>query len=194
MRNAHESWKASIERELLRPSIHRVEAEQIGEQLLNGNRCVFAVGAGGSGKSAVLHEMVEEAESRGWTVLALRLDRQEPFSSTVELGLRFGLETSPTSSLARVAGDQPSLLVIDQLDAVSKASGRIPQTFEAVADLVREATAFPNMRVLLACRKFDLDNDDRIRTLTKEHQAKQVPVAELSDAQVLGAVQALEDV
>lgn len=190
-RNIHESWKASIERELLRPSIHRAEAEQIGKRLLDGNRCVLAVGVGGSGKSAVLHEVVEQVESGGWTVLALRLDRQEPFSSTVELGLRFGLEASPTSSLARVAGDQPSLLVIDQIDAVSKASGRMPQTFDAVADLVREATAFPNMRVLLACRKFDLENDDRIRTLTKDHQAEPVPVTELSDEQVLAAVAAL---
>ncbi|ABP54450.1 ATP-binding protein [Salinispora tropica] len=190
-RNVHDSWKASIERELFRPSIHRVEAEQISERLLYDSRCAFAVGVGGSGKSAVLHEVVEQAESRDWAVLALRLDRQEPFSSTVELGQRFGLEASPTSSLARVARDQPSLLVIDQLDAVSKASGRMPQTFDAVADLVREATAFPNMRVLLACRKFDLENDDRIRTLTKEHQAKQVLVAELSDEQVLDAVWAL---
>jgi hypothetical protein len=94
-------------------------------------------------------------------------------------------------ALSAVAQERPSLLVIDQLDAVSKASGRMPLTFDVVADLVREASAFPNMRVLLACRKFDVDNDDRIRTLIQSHQANHSEVRGLSEDQVLTAVEAM---
>jgi hypothetical protein len=185
------SWKSSIERELLSPPIYRSDADQIANRLVGDERCVFAVGAGGAGKSAVLLGVVERAESEGWAVLAFRLDREEPFSSTAELGQRFGLGISPVSALAAVAQERPSLLVIDQLDAVSKASGRMPLTFDVVADLVREASAFPNMRVLLACRKFDVDNDDRIRTLIQSHQANHSEVRGLSEDQVLAAVEAM---
>lgn len=188
VRHVSRSWNASIERRLLQPSIDRREAHEITRRLGAGDRCVFAIGAGGVGKSAVLHDVVERAESDGWSVLAFRLDREEPFSSTAELGQRHGLGVSPVSALAGVANERPSLLVIDQLDAVSKASGRLPSTFDAVADLLDEATAFPNMRILLACRKFDLDNDHRIRRLHEQERATQVELLELSDEQVAAAV------
>lgn len=187
----HGSWKASVERELLNPPIGRIEVDQVAERLFGADRCVLAVGASGVGKSAVLHGVVKRAESQGWAVLAFRLDREAPFSSTTELGERFRLEMSPVSALARMAQGRPSLLVVDQLDAVSKASGRMPQSFDAVADLVREAAAFSDMRVLLACRKFDVDNDDRIRTLNHDHEVMQVEVAELSDEQVATTVQSM---
>lgn len=191
VRDAGVTWRASVKRELVQPVILRPEAGEISMKLSSDGQFVFVAGAGGSGKSTVLFESVNNLESLGWVVLPLRLDRQDPFYTTHELGARLGLGRSPVAALASVAGDRPSLLVLDQLDAVSKASGRMPQTFDAVADMVREATAFPAMRVLLACRKFDVDNDDRIRTLIKDHGAKQVSVAGLSDEQVTAAVQAL---
>lgn len=191
IRDLNLSWKASIERELLSPPIRRPEVDQIAEALLGDDRCLFAIGSGGVGKSAVLHGAVTQMESAGSIVLTLRLDRQEPFSSTHELGQRFGFATSPVSMLARVSAEQPCLLVIDQLDAVSKASGRMPQSFDAVADLVREAAAFPYMRVLLACRKFDLDNDDSIRSLVQDRQAKQCEIVGLSLEQVAAAIESM---
>ena len=123
-------------------------------------------------------------------MLPLRLDRIEPFSSTHELGVeRLGLPASPPASLAMLAGDRDCLLVIDQLDSVSRASGRMPETFDAVADLFREAAAYPNMRVLAACRKFDLDNDRRLRRLVGHPEAlADFSVAPLSDEEVGDAV------
>src|SRR5690606_7360743 len=126
---------------------------------------VFVVGAAGGGKSGVLHQAVSEAREQGTPVLAFRLDRLGPFSSSTELGEMMGLDVSPVAALAAAAGDRPSILVIDQLDAVSLASGRMLGNFDVIAGLIREATAFDRMRVVLACRKFDVDNDERIRGL-----------------------------
>lgn len=191
VRAVYDSWQASIERELLDPVIPRAEADEIRSALnTTGRRLVLAAGAAGAGKSAVLHQVVSGiAEER--PVLALRLDRIEPFSSTHELGVeRLGLPASPVASLAAVAGDRECLLVVDQLDAVSRASGRMPQTFDAVAELLREANAFPAMRVLLACRKFDIDNDDRLRGLVSADDA-QFTIPPLSEPQVTDAVRAM---
>jgi len=191
VRSALSRWKDSVARELLRPVIARAETADIWTLLNGETRVLFVVGDAGNGKSAVVHQTVQEAESAGWPVLALRLDRVDPFASSVELGRRIDLGVSPVSALAAVSQDAPSLLVIDQVDAVSLASGRMPASFDAVASLLREASGFPHMRVVLACRKFDIDNDERIRAVVRSDGVSQVDVKPLSDDQVDAAVEAL---
>jgi hypothetical protein len=138
-----------------------------------------------------LYEAFRALEADARAVLGFRLDRLEPFSSTTELGSRIGLAASPVAALAAVADDQPSVLIIDQLDAVSLASGRMPRNFDAVANLIQEASAFPNMRIVLACRKFDVDNDHRIRELVNGKNCSRVEVGELSDSQMVECVNAM---
>lgn len=187
---ARESWEIGFATELLEPEIPRVEAGEIALALeAREGGAVLVAGPAGAGKSGVLHQVVSDLSER-WPVLPLRLDRIEPFSSTHELGVeRLGLPASPPASLAMLAGDRDCLLVIDQLDIVSRASGRMPETFDAVANLFREAAAYPNMRVLAACRKFDLDNDRRLRRLVGHPEAlADFSVAPLSDEEVEDAV------
>lgn len=192
VRSISTNWAESVRRELLQPVIQRSEAGTVVDHLMNDpGRPLFVIGNAGSGKSAVLHQVVGHLEAAGWPVLAIRLDRIEPFSSTTELGQRRGLDVSPVTALAAVAGERPCLLVVDQLDAVSLASGRLPTDFEAISDLLREATAFPGMRVLLACRKFDLNNDYRIRALAESEDLTPTEVGLLSDEQVDVAVRAM---
>lgn len=184
-----ETWDSSVARELLRPEIPRPETSAIRSALRASAATIFATGSAGAGKSAALRQAVAELRDE-WPLLAMRLDRIEPFSSTHELGVnRLGLTSSPVSSLAAVADGRDCLLVIDQLDAVSRASGRMPASFDAVADLLREAKAFPNMRVLVACRGFDIDNDDRLRDLISGDQPiEQISIGQLDDAQVGEAI------
>lgn len=184
-----DSWADGIDRELLRPTIARVEAGELVEKLRGDDRLVLLSGDAGDGKSAVLRQVADNLSADSVALLSFRLDRLEPFSSTTQLGRRLDLPVSPVTALSVIAGDRPSVLVIDQLDAVSLASGRMPQSFDAIADVVREASAFPSMRVLLACRKFDVKNDHRIRELTSDKRAAQVNVEKLSDSQVTAAVQ-----
>ena len=185
-------WQENVGRELLQPAIRRAEAADLTDQLRNSpRRLLFVVGEAGGGKSVVLHQAVAQIEADGWPVLALRLDHIEPFSSTIELGRRKGLDVSPVTALAAAAQDGPSMLVVDQLDAVSLASGRMPASFETVTDLLREAGAFPGMRVVLACRKFDVENDHRIRALAAAREVTQIQVGPLTTEQVDAAVLAM---
>ncbi|MCF3106580.1 hypothetical protein IPZ58_34195 [Streptomyces roseoverticillatus] len=182
-------WAASVERGLLRPSIPREEAVQLVEQVTRGTQqLTLLTGAAGGGKSAVLHQAFTEFDARAIPVLAFRLDRPAPFASTHELGQRIDLTMSPVSALGSVAGGRPCVLIVDQLDAVSIVSGRIPDTFDAVADLVGEAMAHPAMRVVLVCRAFDAQADARIRQLAASQNCARLAVGPLSDAQVDVAV------
>jgi hypothetical protein len=72
------------------------------------------------------------------------------------------------SVLAAVAQETECVLVIDQLDAVSLASDRNPELFEVLKDIIRQVDAYPRMRLLLARRRVDLDNDYQLRTLMRE--------------------------
>ncbi|MFC7380644.1 AAA family ATPase [Sphaerisporangium rhizosphaerae] len=178
-------WLDGIERHLLRPFIPRSEVDELVELLSGSDRLLLLTGTAGSGKSSVLHEM---ASKLGMPVLGFRLDRLDPFSTTSGLGELLELGTSPVSALAAVAGDQPCILIVDQVDAVSLLSGRMPKSFDPIADLVREASAFPEMRVVLACRKFDAENDHRIRALTDDLRARRIEIGELSDEAVAEAI------
>jgi hypothetical protein len=186
-------WLAAVEAELLDPHIARPESRAIVDAVEARARVVLAVGAAGAGKTGVLHEVATALPSKHWALFALRLDHSRPVRSASDLGQVLGLDDSPVSALASVAGERNCLLIIDQLDAVSLASGR-PATasFDAVAELLRQADAFPSMRVLLAVRRFDLDNDHRLRGLIAdppEHVL--LEVEPLDDEQVNAAVQAM---
>ncbi|MFJ9952554.1 hypothetical protein [Kitasatospora sp. NPDC091207] len=149
-------WAASDGRALLRPTIAREEADRLVESVTTGTkRLTLLTGAAGGGKTAVLYQAFAALDTRASPVLAFRLDRLDPFASTHELGRRIGLSVSPVSARGAVAAGRPCVLIVDQLDAVSLASGRIPDTFDAVADLVGEAAAYPAMRIVLVCRAFD---------------------------------------
>jgi hypothetical protein len=180
-------WSETVASGLLEPEITRSEASELAGRLRAGSKTVLVAGAAGDGKTGVLHQAVNELAA-SWPVLAISLDQIEAFSSTHELGVdRLGLPASPVSTLA-AAGERESLLVIDQLDAVSLASGRMPATFDQVAALLREAEAFVGMRVVLACRQFDIDNDYRLRALADQDDVEQMTIGPLANEQVAAAV------
>jgi len=158
---------------------------------LHDRRVAFVSGTAGGGKSSVLEQSVEALEASGAQVLALRLDRLESFASTTDLGRQLGLETSPAVVLALAADGRDAYLVVDQLDAVSLASGRMPESFDVVMDLIGEALSVIGLRVILACREFDIDNDHRIRSLTDRPDTVKVSVGLLSAEAVDAAVMAM---
>ena len=183
--SATSRWLASVEPELLKPVLPRTETAEVDAAFDSDTGAVFVIGDAGGGKTGVLFQIATEFQARAAPVLALRLDRGAPSRYAVQLGAEFGLADSPVSVLAAAAGDSESLLVIDQLDAVSYASARIAtESFDAVAEMLRQAEAFPNMRVVLAVRRFDVDNDPRLRGLVAHPLRRTISVGPLDTAQV----------
>ena len=127
---------------------------------------VLLTGEAGIGKSGVMLQVVEGLLEAGAPVLAFRADRLDPTQLPEKVGEQIGLPGSPANVLAAVAQGRHGVLVIDQLDALSLASGRNAALFDCVHEILRQARVHSNLRILLACRKFDLDNDHRLRGLT----------------------------
>ena len=166
-----------------------VDREELGRifSVLDGDekRGALVTGKAGAGKSSLMLQAIADARKRGWTILALRVDRMEPRLTPRDVGVSLGLPASPASSLAGVAGGRDCLLVVDQLDAVSLASGRSPDFFDCIGAVLEQTRHHPKMRMISACRKFDLDNDHRLRHLVGDDGiAHEVPLGPFDDATV----------
>ena len=130
-------------------------------------------------------------ESGDIPTLVIRLDRlTEADHSAQAVGVRRELPDSPTITLGELAGDQPSVLCIDQLDALSIVSARQQSAWNALKELLDEARNYPNMRILFACRSFDLEQDAQLRALIAgEETVTRIRVWELSDDTIQSAIE-----
>lgn len=135
-----------------------------------GEQIVIVDGRAGSGKSAIVSAVATALEEVGWFVAVARMDIDAAMATADRLGCEIGLTESPTVLLAGVADGLPALLVIDQLDAVSTYSGRMPDNFAAVAETVAEIERTQNVKVLLVTRTVDLDADPRLRALLRSRE------------------------
>lgn len=147
----------------------RTEARLVEEAIKDGAKVVILTGSAGLGKSCVLAQCLRTFQEKSVPCLALRLDAQTSASTATALGKDIGLSLSPAVVLSGIARGRPSVLIVDQLDALSTASGRNPRLWDAFQDLLFEVQHLHSIQVVLACRSYDLANDDRLRGLVEKH-------------------------
>lgn len=188
---ANARFRASREQTLIGGHlIARSEATQLRE-LVESHPVVLIDGVAGTGKSDVILQFMRGLEDDRIPHLALRLDQVAPTRRASDVGDELDLPASPAVTLAAHAKDALGVLVIDQLDIVSATSGRNPHFFECVQQMIAEAAAVPNMRIVLSCRTFDVANDARLRRLVAADDARVLTVGPLTEAQVLATTEAL---
>lgn len=127
----------------------------------------LVVGVAGRGKSCLLAQVLRQLEKQEVRFLAIRLDNIPVVGSTKALGLQLGLPDSPAIVLAGLSQGALAVLVVDQLDAMSIVSGRNAELWQVFEELIEEVKHHPKMRLLLACRAFDLENDPRLARLAQ---------------------------
>ena len=176
-----------------RTEISRQEAVVALDALLERSKSVMIEGAAGSGKSSVVAQAIEQLTKGNVPCLVVNLDRlnQETDTSAQALGTNRGLPDSPVISLGEFAGARPSVLVIDQLDALSVVSARQQWAWEMLYELLDETGDYPEMRVLFACRSFDLEQDARLGQLAADPElVERIRLEELDQGTVRDAIEA----
>ena len=150
--------------------IDRDETQTILQKLksTDGKRALLVTGEAGVGKSVVMLQVLKNLLKAGIPVLSFRIDNLSSVAHPDDVGKQLQLPGSPATVLANIAQKRECVLVIDQLDAVSSTSGRHPYFFESINEIIQQALIHPNINLLIACRKFDLDNDHRLKKLTDE--------------------------
>lgn len=134
---------------------------------------VMLTGNAGSGKSCVLAQVVDNLKDRRIPCFAFRFDTATPVDSIAKLKDCLDVKWEPVGLLDNVAKRGQSVLIIDQVDALSDVAGRRNgQQWQVLYRLIEEARECPNMSILLACRSFDLENDAELKALLKREKEK----------------------
>ncbi len=173
-----------------RDEIIREESAAAITALLEQGKSVVIEGMAGSGKSCVRTQLMGRLNKQDVPCLVLRLDRLDGSDQRSQaIGTRLGLPESPAITLGEFAGDKPSVLVVDQLDALSVVSARNQAVWSAFNELLDEVHDYPNMRILFACRSFDLERDPRLRALVDDQeQTERIPVGSLGEDVIREAI------
>jgi hypothetical protein len=159
-----------------------------------GGEKVLAVGRAGGGKSTTLGHLVDRLRESRIPVLPVRFDQlPEGILGTAELGRKLLVPESPVLVLAGIADGGRSVLILDQLDAISMVSGRRPELWSLFDALRRESERYPMMSLVVGCREFDLEHDQRLRGLkTSSSGFILAALGELSTDQVDAALREAE--
>lgn len=171
--------------------LSRKQSRDIVDQLKrSGEACQCAItGKAGMGKSACVVDIIERLRELEMPVLALRMDHLSdvvtmPASASY---LEFSKELPALTLHAAARGaNAPAVLVVDQFDAVSTASGRTADSFDLVERLLRDVRslpAVPPVHTVIVCREFDLANDSGLRSIIAQ-SARAVTVEEFSTAEL----------
>lgn len=158
----------------------------------DGHQVLIVHGRAGSGKSTVAAGSISELARQGWYAAALRMDAVSPDTRSARaLGRNNDLADSPAILLDGVAEGSPAVLLVDQLDAVSTYSGRLPESFDAVTELLEQARLVPGLKVLLVVRTVDLEQDPRLRHLLSDSsRVTSLLIGDLDPGDVRNALQA----
>jgi hypothetical protein len=160
-------------------TIARSQADQIVDELRkpNGPELLLLTGVAGSGKSGVIRSVIQHLREAEVPHLAFRVDQHLDCATREELGERLtGCKEGPVSTLKGRFPAEPSVLIIDQVDAVSEVSGRDGQVKEVLFRLIRDADNFGSIKIIAACRTFDFDSDSRIKSLHQKKLTKKIEV------------------
>ncbi len=142
-----------------------------------GPQVILLSGVAGSGKSGVVRGVIEGLSRAGIPHFALRIDQHLDCKAPADLGRALlQRNESPVITLKGLSPDAISVLVIDQIDAVSEVSGRNGAAKNAVLRIIDEARHLRSVRVVLVCRSFDIESDERIKQLKKANDVVQVDV------------------
>jgi ATPase family associated with various cellular activities (AAA) len=159
--------------------IPRTQTQQLAELVANpsGPVVVLLTGTAGSGKSGVIREFIGLLNASAISNLAFRVDHHLECKNPRDLGREtIGRIESPVTTLKRISPEQKSVLIVDQVDAVSEVSGRNGVTKAAVLRLIDDARNLKNVMVVVSCRQFDLENDSQLKALKNNQGVEHIHV------------------
>jgi hypothetical protein len=192
-------FEASVDAALIDGSlIRRTESVDLRSRLqeADGPRTIFLHGASGAGKSGVLLEVMRDLAKEGVVVLPVRLDIHRPDSTLEAFSESLGLPAPPSDCLSALATGRRAVLILDQLDAIRWTGGHAAQAWTICKAIMERAVDYHDVRVVVACRTFDLNDDQQIKVWegmareSQRHRLERIEVKELSQDIVKEVVEA----
>lgn len=150
--------------------LNRKELGQI-DSLIRTQRSssILLLGPPGSGKSALLSKLGANFTNQGFPVLAIKADRLEvKVKSLEELGQFLNLPDDPISCVRLLALNQPTLVIVDQLDALADLVDLHSQRLNVLLDFINTLSERENIHLVCSCREFEYHHDIRLNSIQSE--------------------------
>lgn len=182
LRSATEDYVNSYPPVTAENLIPRREVRLLLDELGNpgGASTILLTGGAGSGKSGVIRQLLVELRARDITHVALRVDEYLEVKTKEDIGQRLTQRNeSPVVTLKGLSETALSVLVIDQVDAVSEISGRSSQLKPQLLRMLSDAEKFDTVKVVCVCRAFDLESDARLKTLASRESVRRIEITPL---------------
>lgn len=161
--------------------INRQETKQLISEAENesGAQVIMLTGVAGSGKSGIIRAFIEHLKNTEINHLAFRIDHHLDCATPENIGLELiDRKESPVITLEGISQGCPSILIVDQVDAVSEVSGRKGAVKNAVLELLSGLNNL-STKIVLICRDFDLDSDSRFKTIENKEITKRIKIGVL---------------
>lgn len=136
----------------------------------------------GMGKTVVMRDILCDLEETDIDVLAIKADQQlSDITGLSEISTKLNLPQSVGQSVETLAKLGRTVVLIDQIDALSLSLAHDQKTLDIVLDLVARLRRIPNVRILISCRIFDRNSDPRLKRIDVESQ---FTLQELTDEEI----------
>ncbi|MCB1563302.1 MAG: ATP-binding protein [Alphaproteobacteria bacterium] len=159
--------------------IKRNEVQELSDEINKerGARVILLTGSAGYGKSGVIRALIQDLQDQSITHLAYRVDQYLDCKTPEQIGFELtGRNESPAVTLHGISQGNKSVLIIDQIDAVSEVSGRNGAVKNAILEFLDEIRSL-NVTLVFVCRDFDLDNDSRLKSLDNSQRSKRIKLS-----------------
>ena len=147
------------------------------------NLCLL-IGDAGIGKSVVIKDLIGHLENGGVRCLCLKADTLDDANNPVSL------ETIYDTLAYYASNQQPTVFIIDQIDALSLSLSNDRSRLNTLISVLSSIEDWPNVRAVVSCRKYDLEYDAVLNGLKDKSEI--VELGLMSESEVKAALEKLE--
>lgn len=147
----------------------------------NDSPIAVLTGKAGCGKTIILRDLLIRLRKEEIPVLGIKADLF-PFDFKRILSKEIGLSDGIKESMAAIIEKYgKSVVIFDQLDALSFTMSKDRKAINVYFDLISQLSLIKGLRIILSCRTYDLKYDPTLSSFEGKYT---VPIKELNDQQI----------
>lgn len=131
----------------------------------NESNIALLVGNAGYGKSVVLKDLFDLLSINNIPALGIKADKILNINSLKDIESELNLHDNILSIFQSLSVNYSSIvLLIDQIDALSQSLSSNRNAINSYDRLIKQLENYPNVRIVISCRTYDLDYDPTLRS------------------------------
>lgn len=176
-------------------SIPRIEVQKIFDWISSDtteSNLALLVDRPGTGKTVVMSRLLHTLEQANYVVLGIKADNLLDVKNRNDLQAYLELPASVETCIEKVVSEEPVIVLIDQLDALSISLSQDYDTLDLVYKLVLRLKRIPNTKIVVSSREFDINFDPKLSSL-RHGEYRSFSLEPLTKDEIDKALKALTD-